>query len=220
MSVVAADRAALVARTATSAVCDALVKRGLRHQFMKQRVRQLGALRVAGPALTIERVPLPLVPAESRMPNSAMLEAIHGAAPGTVLVFNDPHDEAALFGGLMAAAAVQRSLGGIVADGPVRDPAEIIEVGCPCFCTGSVAAGQAGILALKSIGEALECGGVRVSPGDFLLGDTSGVVVIPQAVVDEVLNAAVEIEDGDQAALRSIREGRDFLEAMRALGRA
>ncbi len=45
-------------------------------------------------------------------------------------------------------------------------------------------------------------------------------MVIPQAVVDEVLNAAVEIEDGDQAALRSIREGRDFLEAMRALGRA
>lgn len=214
------DRAALLARTTTSAVCDVLVQRGLRNQFMRQRVRQLGAQVVAGPALTVERLPAASVPASERMPNSALLAAINDAPAGTVFVFNDPQDEAALWGGLMAAAAAQRKLGGVVADGPVRDPGEIVEVGCPCFCTGSVPAGQAGILALRSIRSAIDCGGVRVAPGDFVFGDVSGVVVIPQNLVDDVLPAAVAIEEGDQAALRMIRKGRSFMETMKALGRA
>ena len=211
--------AALVERATTSSVCDALMKRGLK-QFMRQRIRPLGNSRVAGPALTMERVALN-APGRTARPNAEFVAAIESASEGTVLVFNgDPDHEASLWGGLLAAAAVQRRLGGVVADGPVRDPNEIVELGCDCFCTGSVSAGQAGILMLGSIGEPVECGGVRVRSGDFVFGDVSGVVVIPQGLEQEILEEAVVIEERDQAAMRLIREGRSLTETMKALGRA
>ena len=214
-----ATLAALVQRATTSSACDALMKRGLK-QFMRQRIRPLGSSRVAGPALTIERVALD-APGRTARPNAEFVAAIENAPAGTVLVFNgDAGHEAALWGGLLAAAAVQRNLGGVVADGPVRDPGEIVELGCPCFCTGSVSAGQAGILMLASIGEAIECGGVRVSTGDFVFGDVSGVVVIPRGLEAEILEEAVVVEERDQAAMRLIRDGRSLTETMKALGRA
>jgi 4-hydroxy-4-methyl-2-oxoglutarate aldolase len=211
--------AALIERATTSSVCDALMKRGLK-QFMNQRIRPLGNSRVAGPALTVERVAAN-APGRTSRPNADFVAAVDNAAAGTVLVFNgDPEHEAALWGGLLAAAAVQRQLGGVVADGPVRDPGEIVDLGCPCFCTGSVSAGQAGILMLASIGDPVDCGGIRVRSGDFVFGDVSGVVVIPQGLEHEILEEAVVIEDRDQAAMRLIREGKRLTETMKSLGRA
>ena len=101
----------------------------------------------------------------------------------------------------MAAAAVARGLAGVVADGPVRDPDEINELGCACYCTGSVSAGQAGILQLTGIGGPVDCGGVIVNDGDFVLADASGVVVIPQGIEEAVLQEAADIEDRDQEAM-------------------
>ena len=187
---------------------------------MSQRIRPLGNSRLAGPALTIERVPVG-TRGRTTLPNSAFVDAVESAAAGTVIVFNgDPGHEASLWGGLLAAAAVQLKLAGVVADGPVRDPGEIVELGCACFCTGSVSAGQAGILSLASIGEAVECGGVRVATGDFVFGDVSGVVVIPRGFEREILEEAVAIEDRDQAAMRLINGGRGLAETMKSLGRA
>ena len=210
----------LLDRTTTSAVSDVLMKRGIR-SFMRQRIRPLGEQRVAGPALTVERLALASIEPNKRLPNAAFMQAVESAPAGTVLVFNgDPDAEAALWGGLLAAAAVQRGLGGIIADGPVRDPGEIVELGCPCFCTGSVSAGQAGILALASIGQPLLCGGVLVHPGDFVFADVSGVVVIPKGIEAEVLAEAVDVEANDQAATKMIRDGKSLTETMKQLGRA
>jgi len=210
---------ALIAQVTASSACDALMKRGLR-RFMASRIRPLGRSRVAGPALTVERVPAsghrgPV------LPNAEFLAAIESAPPKTVLVFNGTGDvEAALWGGLLAMAIAKRGLGGVVADGPVRDPGEIVDVGCPCFCSGAVPAGQAGLLVLASIGAAIECGGVTVRTGDFVLGDDSGVVVLPQGEEQAILAEAAEIERRDQAAMAMIRDGKSLTETMRALGRA
>jgi len=120
---------------------------------MRQRIRLVGTLRVAGPALTVERIPVTQLGTRSALPNGLFIAAIEAAARDTVLVLNsDQQCEAALWGGLLAATAVQLGLGGVVADGPVRDPGEIVELGCPCFCSGTVSAGNAGLLALTSIG--------------------------------------------------------------------
>lgn len=205
-------------RTTACSVSDALMKRALR-QFMLQRLRQLGTARVAGTALTISRrrKGTGTTPA---LPNALMLQAVEEAAPGTVLVFDWPGEEASLWGGLLAAAAVQRGLGGVVADGPVRDPDEIAQLRCPCFSTGAVPAGQAGILELASIGEPLDCAGVRVHTGDFVLGDASGVVVIPAGLENDILTEAAEIEARDQQAMAMLQEGRTLTDVMKALGRA
>lgn len=209
----------LVARTSSCSVSDVLMKQG-RRQFMAQRLRQVGSKRVAGPALTISRRPAGSGAPGSALPNLKMLQAIAEAPAGTVLVFDAPGTEAALWGGLLAATAVQRQLGGVVSDGPVRDPDEIAELGCACFCTGSVPAGQAGILELASIGGSLECAGVTVRTGDYVLGDASGVVVIPAGMEEAVLRDAVSVEDRDRAAMAMLREGKGLLEVMQALGRA
>ncbi len=118
----------------TSSVSDVLMKRGI-HGYMRQRIRPLDMKsKVFGPALTVERLSLRALPQERRKPNAALIDAIEAAPAGTVLVFNgDPEHEAALWGGLMAAAGHRNKLGGVVADGPIRDPLEIMELAQPCF---------------------------------------------------------------------------------------
>lgn len=215
-----AEIAGLAARSTTSAASDALMKRGI-HGYMRQRIRPLDMQsKMLGPALTIQRSPVAAVPDVRRRANALMVEAIESAAAGTVLVFNgDPEQEAALWGGLLAAAGHSNGLAGVVADGPVRDPLEILQLEQPCFCTGSVPQGQAGILALVAIGEPVSCGGVTVSSGDYVFGDSNGVVVIPRGLELEILRAASEIEEADQAAARMILAGMSLTETMRKLGR-
>lgn len=212
--------AELLDRTTTCAVADVLVKRGM-PLYMRSRIRQLGDRRVAGPALTVERPAVDRSPRDKPRPNSLFIETIESAAPGTVLVTSsDAEAEAALWGGLLAAAAAVRRIGGVVCDGPVRDPEEIIEVGCPTFASGSIPAGSGGILTLGAINQPLTCGGIVVHPGDFVLGDANGVVVLPAGMEVEILEAAAEVEAGDKEAMQRIRAGAGLLETMKALGRA
>ena len=217
---VSQELADLVARSTASSVSDVLMKRGIAG-YMRQRIRPLDPRsRMFGPALTIERLPVGSVPASERRPGSLMIDAIEKAEPGTVLVFNgDPDHEAALWGGLLAAAAHRNRLAGVVADGPVRDPTEILDLGQPCFCTGSVPQGQAGILTLGRIGEPLECGGLLVGPGDFVFADSNGVVVVPRGLELAIMREAAEVEASDQAAARMILSGTSLRETMTRLGR-
>jgi 4-hydroxy-4-methyl-2-oxoglutarate aldolase len=210
----------LAARSTTSAASDVLMKRGIRG-YMRQRVRPLDMRsKMFGPALTIERNPIATMPEARRRAGASMIDAIESAPAGTVLVFNgDPEHEAALWGGLLAAAGHRNGLAGVVADGPVRDPLEILQLEQPCFCTGSVPQGQAGILTLVAIGEPVSCGGITVSSGDHVFGDSNGVVVIPRGLELEILQAASEIEEADQAAARMILAGTRLTETMRKLGR-
>jgi len=208
----------LLNHTTTCAVADVLMKLGFR-AFMSSRIKPLNVCRLAGPALTVERKPIAAT--KVSRPNSIFIETVESASAGTVLVFNgDAEHEAALWGGLLAAAATHRKLGGIVADGPIRDPMEITEMKQPCFCTGVVAGGQAGILTLGEINRPLNCGGVTVNPGDFMFGDANGVVVIPGGMERDVLERSVEVEKSDQEATKRILAGASFQETMRALGRA
>jgi len=208
----------LLAKVTTCSVSDALMRRGLR-QYMAQRIRPIGTSKVAGRALTARRELIESTSA-AVMPNIELITLIENAGTGDVLVFNQAEgDPAALWGGLMAAAAVQRGVA-VVADGPVRDPDEIESLGCACFCTGAVPAGQAGILALTGIGVPVQCGGITVNSGDFVLGDASGIVVIPQGQELAVLEEAVEIEQRDQSAMTLLKEGVPLREVMQRLGRA
>ena len=114
---------------------------------------------------------------------------------------------------------MRRGLGGVVADGPVRDLPEIIEMKFPLFGTGSIPPGQAGVLTLGAINEPLVCGDIVVHPGDFVYGDANGVVVIPAGLEVEVLLEAVAVEARDQEATKRILAGASLQGSMKALGR-
>ncbi|MDA8397663.1 MAG: methyltransferase [Actinomycetota bacterium] len=126
--------------------------------------------------------------------NRAVHQAIDAAQPGDVLVVNGGGDTTrALIGELMATRAVKRRLGGFVIDGAVRDRELIGELGLPVFARGATPAGP-----YKNGPGRLLCpvaiGGVCVLPGDIVLGDGDGVVVVPRAMGATVLEAAREIE--------------------------
>lgn len=207
--------------TTTSAVCDVLMRRKMRC-YMASRLRPLdSAVRLAGPAVTVLRKPIELLARDGERPRDRFVETIEAAAPGSVLVVvSGAEREAALWGGLLAAAGVRGKLGGVVADGPIRDPLEIVALKFPVFCTGSVPAGGAGIITHGAVNEPVSCGGIVVQPGDFVYGDSNGVVVIPAGLELELLREAVVVEARDQEAAKRILAGAGLLDTMKSLGRA
>jgi 4-hydroxy-4-methyl-2-oxoglutarate aldolase len=113
--------------------------------------------------------------------NLAMHAALYQAQRGTVLVCDGTGTtRSALFGELMATDAVNQRLAGLVVQGPVRDIAGIDELGFPVWCTGT-APGQAAKAAVVSVGLPVVVGGVLVAPGDQVIADRDGVVVVPAA---------------------------------------
>jgi len=159
-------------------LCDAAGRRGT----MNSRIRALNpAMQVCGPAFTVE----------VRPGDNLMLHvAVAVARPGDVLVVDGKADETcALFGELMLTQAIAARLGGLVVDAPVRDADVLARGPFPIFCTGTNPCGPTkGLPGKLSI--PVSAGGTSVSPGDLVVGDADGVVVIPRADVDAVLDAA------------------------------
>ena len=125
---------------------------------------------LCGPALTCACAP---------EDNLAVHAALYQATPGTILV-SDATGTArcALFGELMATDALNQGLGGLVLQGPIRDIADIDELGFPVWCTGT-APGQAAKASVVSVGAPVVAGGVLVSPGDQIIADRDGIAVVP-----------------------------------------
>ena len=127
---------------------------------------------LCGPALTCACAP---------EDNLAVHAALYQAQPGAVLVCDGAGStRCALFGELMATDAVNRGLAGLVVAGPVRDIADIDGLGFPVWCAGT-APSQAAKAAVVSVGLPVVVGGVLVAPGDQVIADRDGVVVVPAA---------------------------------------
>ncbi len=131
-----------------------------------------GGSYLCGPALTCACAP---------EDNLAIHAALFQARPGTVLVCDGTGStRCALFGELMATDAANQRLAGLVVQGPVRDVADIDELGFPVWCTG-IAPGQAAKATVVSVGLPVVVGGALVASGDQVIADRDGVVVVPAA---------------------------------------
>src|SRR5215467_7534258 len=145
---------------------------GDRVRVMTGLTTRAGRPYLCGPALTCACAP---------EDNLAMHAALYQAAPGAVLVCDGAGTtRSALFGELMATDAVNQELAGLVVQGPVRDIADIDELGFPVWCTGT-APGRADKAAVVSVGLPVVVGGVLVASGDQVIADRDGVVVVPAA---------------------------------------
>ncbi|MBT2646118.1 RraA family protein [Bacillus sp. ISL-34] len=134
--------------------------------------------RLAGRALTVQ------------MPvgdNSAVLKAIGEAKPGDVIVVDSKGDTyRAIAGDFVVGMMQTMEVGGLVVDGAIRDLEAIKEMNFPVFSKGTTVAssGKAGV---GQTNIPISCGGVTVFPGDIIIGDMDGVVVVPQALGEEIL---------------------------------
>ncbi|WP_329228975.1 RraA family protein [Streptomyces canus] len=136
--------------------------------------------RVAGPAFTV-RCP----PGDNLMLHAA----IHRAPAGSVIVVESGDLDYALAGGNVCAVAQRRGIAGFVADGLIRDLAEVREAGFPVFARGVIPI-PAAKKAVAPLGGRVRCGGVRVEAGDVVVADEEGVVAVPAARRSDVLAAA------------------------------
>jgi regulator of RNase E activity RraA len=184
---------------ATASVADAVDRVIRRPGFMSYELKPILRAKIAGPAVTVlEGASLEVMP-----PRHA-LEAIDTSAPGSVVVvgMEDPEGSrnVACWGGLMATAAVTRKLGGAVLDAGVRDVEEIRQMGFPVFARTVIPSTTVGRYITLDRDVTVTCGGVRVHPGDLIVGDADGVVVVPRAHAAEVLQVATEIETNSSAS--------------------
>ncbi|WP_260286253.1 RraA family protein [Peribacillus aracenensis] len=122
--------------------------------------------------------------------NSAVLKAIGQAKPGDIIVVDSKGDTyRAIAGDFVVGMMQTMEIGGLVVDGVIRDLEAIKEMNFPVFSKGTTVAssGKAGV---GEINIPISCGGVTVFPGDLIIGDIDGVVVVPQARGEEILTKA------------------------------
>ena len=153
----------------------------------------------AGPALTVK----------ARAGDNLFIhQALDMAEPGDVIVVSNEEDQRrSLMGEIMFTYAMnQRRLGGLVLDGPVRDVDALRAMPLPVYATGSTPGGPY----KEGPGEInvpIACGGVSVNPGDIILGDLDGIIVIPQKDAQAVLEAAEELHKADASKVLAAQNG-------------
>ncbi|GAA2855770.1 dimethylmenaquinone methyltransferase [Actinoplanes cyaneus] len=153
-----------------------------REQVMNIGIRPLwGPVpRVAGPAFTVRCEP---------GDNLMLHAAIYRAEPGSVIVVESGDLDYALAGGNVCAVAHRRGVAAFVLDGLIRDLGEVREIGFPVFARGVIPI-PGTKSRLGSHGDRVRCGGVTVNPGDLVVADEEGIVVVPAGRHDEILASA------------------------------
>ncbi len=157
--------------------------------------------RMAGPAFTL-RV------------HTADILMVGKALSSCLVVDGQGEKNTALWGGLTTAAAHRKKLEGVVIDGAIRDIADIRRSRLPVFAR-AVVPNAGGAEYAGEIGVTVQCGGVVVSPGDWVVGDEDGVVVVPAGRLEEAAAIAGRILSAEQEIARQIRAGRDIGEILR-----
>lgn len=140
--------------------------------------------------------------------NLTLHYAISKAKEGDVLVVDaGGYEEEGLWGEITTMAALQRGISGLVIDGGVRDTERIVELGFPVF-SRSVSIKGTVKETLGDINTSINCGGTLVNPGDAILGDRDGVVVIPKDKIDEVYEKGQNKEKKEKEIIEEIAKGK------------
>jgi 4-hydroxy-4-methyl-2-oxoglutarate aldolase len=140
-------------------------------------------VRICGPAFTVQCHP---------RDNLMLHKALEKAQPGDILVASvGGYYEGGYWGGLMATSSMARKIGGLAIDGCVRDSEEMIRMGFPIFCRGFCILGT-GKAGLGLINHPTLFGGAMVNPGDLILGDDDGMVVVDRTECKTVLEKSIE----------------------------
>lgn len=136
--------------------------------------------------------------------NLTVLQAIRDAQPGDILVIDAKGDTyRAIAGDFVIGLAQTMGIKGIVVDGVIRDIVGIKKLDFPVFCKGTTvaASGKAG---WGEVNVPISCGGVSIEPGDIIVADADGVVVVPQAKEEQILEQALDKLEKDQVREASV----------------
>ncbi|WP_448955989.1 RraA family protein [Labrys neptuniae] len=172
----------------------------LHDRFMRNDLRPLiDGVRVAGTAQTVS------IPGAD---STLLYHAMDRVRPGDILVIDRAGDERhAAWGGFMAAVAKERGLGAVIIDGMITDPAAIVEAGVPTWARG-VSPITTKLLNLGGgYNIPVSCGGVTVNPGDAILADDCGILVLPPDQVPGIADVALADQEDEGSWVARIRAG-------------
>jgi regulator of RNase E activity RraA len=195
----------------TATLTMQLLKRGLRSVWMVgPQAVDPGLPRLVGEAFTLRFVPQreDLARLDTLGGPGSTREAIETVEPGQVVVI----DACGLatcgtLGDILMARLRTRGAAGVVTDGGMRDLAEVRALGLPVFCAGPAAPPSLTALFFVAWQETVGCGGVAVVPGDLVVGDEDGVVVVPRAMADEVAEDSLEQERVERFVRQRVDRG-------------
>ncbi len=198
----------------TCAACDALDRLGLRGATIGVRPVWL-CPRIVGRAVTCKIKPAGLEKSKQHLGTPA----IDAAQAGDIIVVdNGGRKDVSAWGGLLSLASKLKGLSGVVIDGACRDVDESRDVGFPVYARAVVPVTARGRIVQDSTNEEIEFGGVQVHAGDLVIGDGSGVVIIPASRAAEVVAEAEKIAGHEAKMAEAIRGGRSVVEVMETLG--
>lgn len=189
----------------TAAVNDVLREMGYLYQTLPSAIQGLTMdMRVAGIAFTIKGSKNLRI--EDEMPERAkMLDAI---APYSVCVWDTSgDDESAQWGEIMTMASMSRGCRGAIVDGGVRDVDRILKLGFPVFARYRSSNGMLGRFRMIGYQMPIQIGGVNIAPGDVILADIDGAIVVPRALAMEVLEKAEAIRDNEVEIKKMVLSG-------------
>ena len=207
----------LAASVYTAAIADILDARGHRHQTLPPSIRPLrDGARLAGPAFTVRGRP-----AEGTDYDTALRKVLRmlGEVPaGHVAVYACEQDVAAHLGELSVTSLKARGVAGCVLDGGCRDVSFVLEEGFPVFCRFVTPEDSTWRWELEETQVSITIGQARIEPGDWVVGDDDGVVVVPAAVAESVLREAAGKAAIESEIRAAVRQGMLPLEAYERYG--
>jgi len=204
----------------TATICTALFKRGFRTQFI-QDVRPVNTQRdLKTPNMVGEAFTLRYIPAREDLNSITVFQdrahpqrkAVEECPPGAVFVIDSRKDaRAASAGSILVTRLMKRGVAGIVTDGGFRDSPEIALLAIPAYHCRPSAPTNLTVHQALDINVPIGCGDAPVWPGDVMVGDGEGVVVIPAHLADEIADEATEMTAFEDFVTEKVNEGRSIL---------
>jgi regulator of RNase E activity RraA len=200
----------------TATICTALFKRGFRNQYI-QDVRPLNptAGPMVGEAFTLRYIPAredlnPITVFQNR--SHPQRKAVEECPAGAVFVIDSRKDaRAASAGSILVTRLMKRGVSGVVTDGGFRDSPEIATLAIPAYHNRPAAPTNLTIHQALDINVPIACGDAPVWPGDVIVGDAEGVVVVPAHLADEIADEAVEMTAFEDFVMEEVKKGRSIL---------
>jgi regulator of RNase E activity RraA len=214
------DTQAQLMKVSTATLCTALFKRGLRNQFIQDVLPVHNNLTAHRPNMVGEAFTLRYIPArEDLNPISVFADrahpqrkAVEECPPGAVMVIDSRKDaRAASAGAILVTRLMKRGVAGVVTDGGFRDAPEIAALAIPAYHHRPAAPTNLTIHQALDINVPIGCGDVAVWPGDVVVGDGEGVVIIPAAMADEIAAEATEMTAFEDFVTEKVNEGHSIL---------
>lgn len=201
----------VLAAVSTATITTILLKKGLRNVWLRgTKPLREGQPRLVGRAFTMRFVPARedlATPASWASPISTRA-AIEAMPAGCIAVVDSMGvTDAGIFGDILCARIAKRGVAGLVTDGVVRDIAGVLQTGLPVWCQGAAAPPSVASLTFVAWQQPIGCGGVAVFPGDVIVVDQDGAVLIPAALLDDVVAVAAEQEQLENWIMTRIEAG-------------